>query len=152
MRRLTLVVAACLRARRPPQAHPGPSTPDTAIPLVTGDEVVVHKVAGRNVYVPRAGKGREHIRFARYELPGRHFVVPSDAVSAVAAGTVDEHLFDVDALAKDGDEIPLIVQHRTSDLTLRSLSGAALRVDRSEAARLWAHRGPTRKLWLDRKV
>lgn len=154
MRRLTLVVAACLlgASTTTAQAHPRPSTPDTTIPLVTGDEVVVHEVAGRDVYVPRAGKGREHIRFAQYELPGRHLVVPSDAVAAVAAGTVDEHLFDVDALAKIGGELPLIVQHRTSDLTLRSLSGAALRVDRAEAARLWAARLPAQKLWLDREV
>ncbi|MEU7527654.1 S8 family serine peptidase [Saccharothrix sp. NPDC042600] len=154
MRPLTLVVAACLlgASTTAAGAHPGPSTPDSTIQLVTGDEVVVHKVAGRDVHVPRAGKGREHIRFTRYELAGRHFVVPSDAAAAVAAGTVDEALFDVDALARNGRELALIVQGRTSDRTLRSLSGAALRVDREGAARVWARRSPGQKVWLDRRV
>ncbi|PWI17695.1 peptidase S8 [Streptomyces sp. Act143] len=66
------------------------------ITLITGDRVAVD-AKGRVVGVERA-KGREHIPFQVRKADGHTLVIPGDAARLVAAGKMDQRLFDVTEL------------------------------------------------------
>ncbi|RAS70088.1 subtilisin family serine protease [Lentzea atacamensis] len=114
--------------------------------------------------MPRAARGREQVQFVQYEIPGHHYVVPADAAGLVAAGKVDEQLFDMAPLfAQDDEHLRVVVQHgeEVTSLaaagdtrTLASLPGSALRVRKADAAAAWPKlTAPgVSKVWLDRKV
>ncbi len=68
------------------------------ITLITGDRVVLD-AKGRVVGLERA-KGREDIPVQVRKLDGHTFVIPADAVRLVAAGKLDQRLFDVTELNK----------------------------------------------------
>ncbi|MFH9061915.1 S8 family peptidase [Streptomyces coeruleorubidus] len=68
------------------------------ITLITGDRVVLD-AKGRVVGLERA-KGREDIPVQIRKLDGHTFVIPADAVRLVAAGKLDQRLFDVTELNK----------------------------------------------------
>nr|WP_257041989.1 S8 family peptidase [Streptomyces sp. TLI_55] len=68
------------------------------ITLITGDRVAVD-AKGRVVGVERA-KGREHIPFQVRKADGHTLVIPGDAARLVAAGKLDQRLFDVTELNK----------------------------------------------------
>ncbi|OPG02448.1 peptidase S8 [Streptomyces sp. GKU 895] len=85
------------------QAHPAgwssqPFSTHHRITLITGDRVAVD-AKGRVVGVERA-KGREHIPFQVRKADGHTLVIPGDAVRLVAAGKLDQRLFDVTELNK----------------------------------------------------
>lgn len=108
------------------------------------------------------------------------YVYPESAVSALAEGTVDEELFNVTGLIRQGyddshaDAVPLIATYtgdtaRRAPLTPRGaergaaldvIDGLALKADKKRAAAFWADLTAPRsrsgaglkKLWLDRKV
>jgi subtilisin family serine protease len=155
---VSLAVAA------PSAADPAPqSTEDRSVTLVTGDQVVERKLpGGRIVYLPQAGNGRGEIRFLQYEVPGHHYVIPADAARHVAAGKLDEQLFDVPRLLAEnsGGELRLVVQHGEMAAALgnarrlASLPGSAVRVPKSEAVSIWPKLGDpgVTKVWLDRRV
>ncbi|WBB67703.1 S8 family serine peptidase [Micromonospora sp. WMMD812] len=77
----------------------------------------------------RPGPGREHVTFAMTQGDSRVRVVPSDAVSLLAAGRLDPRLFDVTGLLESGydrtDHLPLIVtggQGATATTTRRGIA------------------------------
>lgn len=149
-------------AADPPAGDP---LPGRTITLITGDQVVEHRVpGGRPTYVPRAAPGRDRIRFVQYEVPGHHYVLPADAAGLVSAGKVDEQLFDIAQLfAQDDEHLRVVVQH-SGEVTslaasgdarpLTSLPGSALRVRNTDAAATWPKlTAPgVGKVWLDREV
>ncbi|MEV4356370.1 S8 family serine peptidase [Nonomuraea sp. NPDC049625] len=116
-------------------------------------------------------------------LPGKdggYLVLPSDAAPMVAAGTLDEELFDVETLARDrrveaipllvtypGDPAPAALARSARSLAagenvrvLDSVNGAALTVRADRADDFWAGLntgarltgGAISKIWLDRKT
>ena len=94
----------------PSSADPPKSEPGRTITLITGDQVVEHRIPGGHTYLPRAARGREHVQFVQYGIPGHHYVIPSDAAGLVASGKVDEQLFDVTQLVTQ-KQLRVIVQH-----------------------------------------
>ena len=129
------------------------------VTLVTGDRVTV---SGDGGYVSaEPGPGRDGVTFAVMTAKGGLRVVPSDAAPLLAAGRVDERLFDVTGLVAAGydraDHLPLIttgsaaaVAGLSKDRDLPSVHGAAVRQPRDKAAQSWrALRSSTGKIWLD---
>ncbi|MFI5998190.1 S8 family peptidase [Streptomyces sp. NPDC051362] len=72
--------------------------PGNEVTLITGDRIAVG--AGGNVIGVKRAKGREHILFRVHKSQGHTLVVPADAASLLASGTVDQRLFDITELRK----------------------------------------------------
>ena len=145
-----------------PATHADPRFPsgthNRTITLVTGDQVVVHGEQAREV---RPGAGREGMRFSVHQVAGHLYVIPADALQAVASGQVDRRIFDVTTLTEFGydrrDTVPLIVtgpsatRVASSGKALPSIDGYAFDAAKGDAWRtLTAARGVS-KVWLDGK-
>ncbi|MGC0332171.1 hypothetical protein RKD23_005161 [Streptomyces sp. SAI-170] len=140
------------------------------ITLVTGDRVTVTDVGGgkRTVAVqrPEGAGGAVRVRSA----DGRITVVPDEALPYLRAGTLDERLFDVSGLIRQGladeraAELPLIVTYdkgaraavpRGAERTrvLPSVRGAAVEAGRGrEFWRAFTRQDGIRAVWLDGRV
>ncbi|MFJ2911330.1 S8 family serine peptidase [Streptomyces sp. NPDC087228] len=152
------------------------------ITLLTGDVVHYTDGVGKQDTVtvdrPDGAVGGVHVQQAGDDL----YVLPDEAESLLAAGTLDRRLFNVSALAamgyddKRSDGIPLIATYPASrgrslpaaprgaekTHTLASIHGAALRADKDTTRAFWndISRTPTArsldngiaKLWLDGRV
>ncbi|MFF5971292.1 S8 family serine peptidase [Streptomyces sp. NPDC012769] len=151
------------------------------VTLVTGDRVVVtHDVEGNPA---AAALPREDgtVPFVQTRRSGKDlYVYPQGATAALAADRVDEELFNVTGLIRQGYDdtttgtLPLIAVYG-SDITrsapaaprgakrgtvLETVRGVALAAEKKQAAAFWkdveapAARGASglKKLWLDRKV
>ncbi|MFL6126081.1 S8 family peptidase, partial [Actinophytocola sp.] len=137
--------------------------PGPAVTLVTGDEVVF---GGMDGVVVHPAKGREHVSFyKRKDVDGDIHVVPEDAVTPLARGTLDPRLFDVTELVRDRYDdasrrtLPLIVDYkgRTPRAAgarvtreLPAMSAAAVSVERSGT--FWATARNAEHVWLDGPV
>ncbi|MET7755798.1 S8 family serine peptidase [Streptomyces sp. NPDC005389] len=130
---------------------------DQRIALVTGDRVVVN-AKGRMVGF-EAARGREHIPVQVQRVNDRTLVVPSDAQPLIAAGRLDQRLFDLDVLtdarlrASHRDGLKLIVQYEggagaaraevraAGDTQLRrtfpTLDADAIRTSPDDVAKVW---------------
>jgi subtilisin family serine protease len=140
-------------------AQPRSSEPrGSTITLVTGDEVVLHGGKAREV---RPGPGRDGMRFSVREAGGHLYVIPADALRAVASGQVDRRIFDITTLTEFGydrrDTVPLIVtgpsatRVASEGKTLPSIDGYAFDAAKGAAWRtLTTARGVSR-IWLDGK-
>jgi len=136
----------------PPEAH------GRTITLVTGDQVVL---AGDDAREVRPGPGRDGMLFSVHKAAGHLYVLPSDALQAVASGQVDRRLFDVTTLTEFGydrrDTVPLIVTGPSAARVARqgkalpSIDGFAFDAAKGEPWRtLTTARGVSR-IWLDGK-
>jgi subtilisin family serine protease len=148
-------------ASAPVTAAPSPSAASTyvgAVTLVTGDHVTVRRVGGHLVPQVQPAAGREHVHFATTEVDGSLLVVPADAWPSVRTGQVDQRLFDVAGLLRDGygdagrADIPLIVRGATGadatvTTTLSTVDAVAVRQPKASTAAFWAAR--TGRVWLD---
>ncbi|GAA3484774.1 S8 family serine peptidase [Streptomyces yanii] len=101
----------------------------TRVTLVTGDTVEVVKDAGGRESVHFADAGRGNKSFQTMSGPnGDTYVLPEDALDAIASGAVDRELFNVTRLIRDGyadsrsDSLPVVVGYadKPSDATLRA--------------------------------
>ncbi|MFF2718951.1 S8 family peptidase [Streptomyces sp. NPDC058011] len=87
----------------------------TPVTLLTGDRIYLD--GGGAVAKVEPGKGRSGIRISTYRVKGISYVIPSDALSMVAAGTQDRRLFDVAGLVRARyddahiSSVPLIVSY-----------------------------------------
>ncbi|MFB7939772.1 S8 family serine peptidase [Streptomyces sp. NPDC056049] len=184
-----------------PSAAARPETPDGDRPLVgtaeaarhTGAPVTVTLVTGDRVLVAADGTGRATATALPREdggvplLETRHhggnlYVYPDGAAGPLAAGRVDEELFNVTGLIRQGYDdsrttaLPLIAVYDSSVDVARAVPasprgatrgqalpaahGVALKADKEEAAAFWADitsprsraGADVRKIWLDRKV
>ena len=171
---LTAMAAACSPEGRPALsadasslvASPAPATLSSplssrTLTLITGDQVRATRLpGGHEVYTAVPGPGR-NVRFVqtRNGETGEVSVIPSDATSFLAAGSLDPRLFRVSDLFRDGYDdghrstLPLIVTYRdgraatrATAISLRgaalaralpSISGAALIENKSEAGAFW---------------
>ncbi|MEU7852622.1 S8 family serine peptidase [Nonomuraea sp. NPDC049141] len=164
------------------------------VTLITGDTVTYSKDgSGRASVVVDPDDGREARTYQAEQDEHGYYVIPADAGPYVSSGLLDKELFNVDYLAVNGygdakaDRLPLIVQYQpqvksgdvagkarslkggAEPLVLKSIDGAALKVDKKQARAFWqsvtgettpeakAKASPAlenglRKVWLDGKV
>ncbi|MET7620796.1 S8 family serine peptidase [Streptomyces sp. NPDC005408] len=151
------------------------------VTLVTGDKVLVSRDrsgAPSATVLPRPDGTTPLVqtRQSGQDL----YVYPADAAPALAAGTVDEQLFNVTGLIRQGYDdahaasLPLIAVYGNDvarsvpvtprgaqrGLVLDAVDGVALKTDKKQTADFWADVTGSRsrsasglkKLWLDRKV
>ncbi|WP_228988960.1 S8 family serine peptidase [Streptomyces sp. DH8] len=149
--------------------------------LVTGDRILVTKDASGASSATALPREDGSVPLVQTRQSGPDlYVYPESAVAALAAGAVDEELFNVTGLIRQGyddsrtDSVPLIATY-TGDAARRSfatprgaergavldvIGGQALKADKKRAADFWADLTTRRtlsgsglkKLWLDRKV
>ncbi len=161
---LALVLA--LPTAQAVQAAPSPSTgitsPQPSVTLITGDRVTI---MGEGVSSIEPAKGREGIAFSTRRKGDHLYVIPQDTVQLVAAGRLDERLFDVTTLLRSGyddasrKDLPLIVIYGPGSrgaplsgasitLDLPSVNGAAVTVDKAQTGTLLKS-SAVQKIWLD---
>jgi subtilisin family serine protease len=177
-----LAVAAEPASADPPDPAPGPRP---TLPVPVDEAKVVTLLTGDKVQVNPAGSGRSRVRFvpadpaqSGYETRtvGKDlYVVPDSAAKLVNNGKVDQALFNVSGLIRQGyddastSQIPVIATYKptaraaqqpvpagsTRTRTLPSVGAAALRTDKTRARETWQSLSTGRevqKLWLDAKV
>lgn len=125
------------------------------ITLITGDRVAVD-AKGRVVGVERA-KGREQIPFQVRKADGHTLVIPGDAARLVAAGKLDQRLFDITELNKSATRksqakgLKVIVGYKgaataakddvrdagTLRQSLKTLNADAVQTPTADAPELW---------------
>ncbi|KQZ67451.1 S8 family peptidase [Nocardioides sp. Root151] len=160
-------------------AGPGRGADDT-VTLVTGDRVHVRdETGGHSSVVIEPAAGRDGVDFHQLEIDGELHVLPGDAVPLLAAGRLDDDLFNIDLLLADGyddaaaDTLPLIattsgtmrglstLDGADQGATLESVDGRVMEVRKDEAADFWTSltqpgtarmAAGVRKLWLDGRV
>nr|WP_168723301.1 S8 family serine peptidase [Streptomyces sp. SAT1]ANO41859.1 peptidase [Streptomyces sp. SAT1] len=149
--------------------------------LVTGDKVLVRTDGSGAASVTALPRTDGSVPLLQTRQSGKDlYVYPDSAARALAAGKVDEELFNVTGLIRQGYDdahtsaLPLIAVYgqaapRTAaatprgaerGLALDAIDGVALKADKAKAADFWADVTDTRtfsasglkKLWLDRKV
>ncbi|MFD9033964.1 S8 family serine peptidase [Streptomyces sp. NPDC059567] len=161
------------------QARAGERT--ATVTLVTGDRVLVTRDAAGNPAAAALPREDGTVPFVQTRRSGQDlYVYPEGATTALAAGRVDEELFNVTGLIRQGYDdagtktLPLIAVYG-SDLArsvpaaprgaqrgqvLKAVDGVALKADKKQAAAFWADvntpaarsASGLKKLWLDRKV
>ncbi|MGW0671063.1 S8 family peptidase [Streptomyces sp. NPDC002746] len=151
------------------------------VTLVTGDKVLVNTDSSGNASATALAGADGTVPLVQTRRSGKElYVYPDTAAEALAAGTVDEELFNVTGLIRQGyddahaDSVPLIATYakdttRSTPATPRGaerglalpvIDGVALKADKEKAAGFWADVTSSRsrsatgmkKLWLDRKV
>ncbi|WP_326656987.1 S8 family peptidase [Streptomyces sp. NBC_00385] len=169
-RPLTGTAAATVKADKP-----------VTVTLVTGDKVLVSTDGSGNASATALPREDGTVPLVQTRRSGTDlYVYPDTAVKALADGTVDEELFNVTGLIRQGyddahaDSVPLIATYSTDTarsapatprgaergLALPAIDGVALKADKKQAAGFWSDvTGPRsrsaaglKKLWLDRKV
>ncbi|CAL9436909.1 S8 family serine peptidase [Streptomyces sp. enrichment culture] len=168
---LTLLLpTADAGARGEPPAAPAAPHSAQHVTLVTGDRVTVTDIGGgnRTVTVRRPDGATGAVR--TQTVNGRITVVPDEALPYLRAGTLDERLFDVSGLIRQGltddraGRLPLIVTYdrgaraavpRGAERTrvLPSVRGAAVEAERGrEFWRAFTRQGGLDEVWLDGRV
>ena len=151
----------------PATAGPPGSTGQPTLPVQVDSAKVVTLLTGDKVQVTPAGSGRSSVRFvpadsahAGYETRtvGKDlYVVPDSAARLVNSGKVDQALFNVSGLIRQGyddastSQIPVIATYKptaraaqqavpagsTRTRTLSSVGASALRTDKAHARDTW---------------
>ncbi len=160
---MAAAVALASGMTSPASAEPEQSTSGTTdsltsphrVTLITGDRVAVD-AEGRVVALERA-EGRRHIPVQIREIRGHTLVIPADAARLVAAGKLDQRLFDVTELTKSAIRtsqakgLKVIVGYKgtatgaKADVrdagklrrTLRSLNADAVQTSHQDTPDLW---------------
>ncbi len=149
-------------APSPQVAEPAPAATRFlgAVTLITGDHVTVRQVGARLVPQVTPAAGREHVHFATTSVGDSLLVVPEDAWAAVRTGRLDQRLFDVALLLRDGHDdaenadIPLIVQGGAADgavvtRNLPTIGATAVHQPKETTADFWAAHEDGARIWLD---
>ncbi|MFF1925327.1 S8 family serine peptidase [Streptomyces sp. NPDC058221] len=170
-------------AKRPltGSATAGTAGKPVTVTLVTGDKVLVNTDSSGNASATALAREDGTLPLVQTRRSGKDlYVYPDTAAKALAKGTVDEELFNVTGLIRQGyddahaDSVPLIATYakdtaRSAPVTPRGaergldlpvIDGVALKADKDRTAAFWADVNSTRsrsaagmkKLWLDRKV
>ncbi|MEV5666453.1 S8 family peptidase [Streptomyces flaveolus] len=151
------------------------------VTLVTGDKVLVSTDSSGNAAATALAREDGTVPLVQTRRSGKDlYVYPDTAVKALAEDTVDEELFNVTGLVRQGyddahaDSVPLIATYsentaRTAPATPRGaerglalpvIDGVALKADKKQTAGFWSDvtrprsrsAAGLKKLWLDRKV
>ncbi|MFD4690434.1 S8 family serine peptidase [Streptomyces sp. NPDC058463] len=161
-------------------AATGEDAPVT-VTLVTGDKILVSTDGSGAASATALPREDGSVPLVQTRQTGKDlYVYPESAVTALASGTVDEELFNVTGLIRQGYDdahsttVPLIATYtgqaaRSTPVTprgaergldLAAVDGVALKADKKQTVAFWADVTGTRarsaaglkKLWLDRKV
>ena len=135
----TAVSAATVATTVTPAAASSAQRTTSAVTLLTGDVVRVSQGGGVPTTVATVpAPGREQVTFAvrvvKTAAGDDVIVIPSDAVALLASGLVDEHLFNVSELVRQGFDdatsstLPIIVTYR--GVAPRSLAAVPARANR----------------------
>ncbi|MER5358368.1 S8 family serine peptidase [Streptomyces sp. NPDC002785] len=160
-----------------------PGGKQVTVTLVTGDKVLVTTdTSGHSsaTVLPREDGTQQMVQ--TYQMGKDLYVYPEDASQAIAEGKVDEQLFNVTGLIRQGyddthtDTLPLIATYQNSvnvadsapaaprgaerGLSLPAVDGVALKAGKDTAATFWQDvtnprsrsASTLKKLWLDGKV
>jgi subtilisin family serine protease len=145
------------------QAEPGTARsadqPKTTITLVTGDEVVLVNGQAKQV---KPGPGRDGMSFSVRKSDDHQYVIPADALTAVAQGRVDRRLFDISTLTEFGYDkratVPVIVTGAGANRVaagqgraLPSIDGYAYNAEKGAAWQQLTRARGVSKIWLDGK-
>src|SRR5256885_15029870 len=100
---LGIPVLAALAVAIPAGAAPAAAAPSVlarhTVTLVTGDVVDVQTTSdGNTVATLRPTADRANISYASHKVGDQLYLVPSDAMALLAAGTLDDQLFNLSAL------------------------------------------------------
>ncbi|GGV88082.1 hypothetical protein GCM10015535_38590 [Streptomyces gelaticus] len=160
-----------------------PGGKQVTVTLVTGDKVLVTTdTSGHSSAAVLPRKDGTQPMVQTYQMGKDLYVYPEDASQAIAEGKVDEQLFNVTGLIRQGyddthtDALPLIATYRSGvsvavgapaaprgaerGLSLPAVNGVALKTGKDTAAAFWqditsprSRSGSSvKKLWLDGKV
>ncbi|WP_367045961.1 S8 family serine peptidase [Streptomyces sp. Je 1-332] len=155
----------------------------SVVTLVTGDRILVSTDGKKRAGASALPGADGAVPLVQTRQSGKDlYVYPEGAVHAIAAGKVDEELFNVTGLVRQGYDdahaknLPLIAVYDDSvdvtrsvpatprgaerDLVLEPVDGVALKADKKKAADFWADitspksraASNLKKLWLDSKV
>jgi subtilisin family serine protease len=183
---LVAAVAATSLAVHPPQAAGSPANPAgrpgsaasltwQTVTLLTGDHVRVGTGAdGQQVAQVQPAPGRERMVFFRRSHGRQLLVLPADAAPMVARGQLDQGLFDVTGLVREGfadsarPDLPLIVSNRPgrrpqplggtrTSRALPALNGLAVTERKADAGAFWTAltggaAADVGHVWLDGRV
>ncbi|MFJ3213701.1 S8 family serine peptidase [Streptomyces sp. CL12-4] len=151
------------------------------VTLVTGDKILFTKDSSGNPSVTALPREDGTVPLVQTRQAGADlYVYPDTATRALAAGMVDEELFHVSGLVRQGYDdastttLPLIAVYGKSaarsvpvtprgakrGLVLDAIDGVSLKADKAKAAEFWSDATNThsrsalglKTLWLDRKV
>ncbi|MFC8228553.1 S8 family serine peptidase [Streptomyces sp. NPDC057287] len=151
------------------------------VTLVTGDKVLVNTDSSGNASATALAREDGTVALVQTRRSGKDlYVYPDTAVKSLAEGTVDEELFNVTGLIRQGYDdahthsVPLIATYSGNaargaaatprgaerGLALPAVNGVALKAGKKEAAGFWSDvtnprsrsTAGLKKLWLDRKV
>ncbi len=184
-----LLTSVLVPATAAPDPTPAAGAP--TLPVQVESAKVVTLLTGDKVQVTPAGEGRSSVRFLPVDPAATGYqsrtvgkdlyVVPDSAAKLVQRGRVDEALFNISALVRQGfddastDRIPVITTYKptaraatqqavpagsTRTRALSSVGAAALRTDKEHARETWraltgageAAGRELDKIWLDAKV
>jgi subtilisin family serine protease len=143
-----------------PQAKPAPTVvAKHTVTLVTSDVVELNVLSdGDATATIHPDSDRAHIGYATRRAGEDLYVVPTDAMAMISAGTLDEELFNISALVEAGYDdaasktIPLIVEYAPSraraataalppgasaGLTLESINARSMRESKDSARAFW---------------
>lgn len=143
----------------------------TWVTLITGDRVAVRTVNGRTTVAVTPAPRAKPVPFQEFTRDGDRYVMPGDAAGLVRSGRVDDELFNVTGLVRQGYDdartpnIPLLVKSAAPPAvgrvarTLPALGITAVEEQKSDTTRLWRELagGEQRvagveKVWLNAKV
>jgi subtilisin family serine protease len=157
-----VVVLGLVFATTPTANANQPSTKEPygrSITLVTGDRVVLDSRGQPTQVVP--GRDRAGMTFSVRKTNHHLYVIPADAMVAVASGRIDRRIFDLPTLTEfgyaDRDTLPLIVTgsgaatFASRGKALHSIGGFAYDATKGDA---WRNLTTTRdigQVWLDGK-
>lgn len=158
-----------------PQANQAAVTARHTITLVSGDVVQLESLSdGTETATVKPTADRPNTSFASRRVGDQTYVIPSDAMALLAAGKLDQELFNVSRLVKDGYDdsrttgVPLIVQNPAAKrsmaalpgtarrFTLSSINAQSVREDKAKADDFWtsitSSPASVGKVWLNAKV
>lgn len=143
-----------------PAVHAQPLTTaepaGSSVTLATGDQVIIDNGQPGEV---RPGPGRAGMAFSVRRAGGHTYVIPADVLHAVAAGLVDQRIFDLTTLAEFGydrrDTVPLIVTGPAPATPharpLPSIGGYALDAVKGTPWQTLVKARGVQRIWLDGK-
>jgi subtilisin family serine protease len=128
---------------------PAAGGPSKTVTLITGDMVRVSGKAGdQSAQVTKSAGGAGGLSTVEFRKQGDLYVIPGSAVPLIAAGKLDEGLFDVSELIRDGytgSSLPVLVTYTSATQAARAQSARQLAAT-TASTYLWSIRGLAAKV------
>lgn len=125
-------------------ASAGTTGQATWVTLITGDRVAVRTVNGRTAVAVTPAPRAKPVPFQEFTQDGDQYVMPADAAALVRSGRVDDELFNVTGLVRQGYDdahtpnIPLLVKASAPPAGMEAVGCC-----RVSASPHWTSRSPT---------